>query len=312
LELEDSEVVLDPKQEFATNIVWAPRIWSPLDFLLDCIAIPNEVGFPFYGSDEEGVREGDEGYGGDEEEKEEYYDEQYELHEDDQEVDKGGDEAYDQHHELQEGGGEYPGADKEEYSNDKEEYSNDKEEYSNDKEEYSNDKEEYSNEEDELEENDSEFLQTRGIFYKDYKEQSLFRLSRFIWNPGDPLFGLFRNESPVSVFLPRELVADEAQNVLLTFEEHPSRNLSKGWFIDHKPDEKQFEFLLNWHRRTHSSLSNGSFRSNTLFESYQYLSNLFLSNETLLDQMRKTLLRKRWLFPDENWIHGTGERFPIP
>ncbi|MBR7540350.1 hypothetical protein KC221_29630, partial [Mycobacterium tuberculosis] len=26
---------------------------------------------------------------------------------------------------------------------------------------------------------------------------------------------------------------------------------------------------------------------------------LFLSNEALLDQMTKTLLRKRWLFPDE-------------
>ncbi|KAL4396802.1 hypothetical protein AHAS_Ahas01G0128300 [Arachis hypogaea] len=26
---------------------------------------------------------------------------------------------------------------------------------------------------------------------------------------------------------------------------------------------------------------------------------MFLSNGTLLDQMTKTLLRKRWLFPDE-------------
>ncbi|KAL4184755.1 hypothetical protein AMTRI_Chr10g2690 [Amborella trichopoda] len=52
-------------------------------------------------------------------------------------------------------------------------------------------------------------------------------------------------------------------------------------------------------------------------ESYQHLSNLFLSNGTLLDQMAKTLLRllrKRWLFPDEmkHLIHVTGERFPIP
>ncbi|GKD38371.1 ycf2 protein [Tanacetum coccineum] len=35
---------------------------------------------------------------------------------------------------------------------------------------------------------------------------------------------------------------------------------------------------------------------------YQYLSNLFLSNGTLLDQMTKALLRKRWLFPDEMQI----------
>ncbi|KAF4362373.1 hypothetical protein G4B88_025054 [Cannabis sativa] len=51
--------------------------------------------------------------------------------------------------------------------------------------------------------------------------------------------------------------------------------------------------------RTNSSLSNGFFRSNTPSESYQCLSKLFLSNGTLLDQMTKTLLRKRWLFPDE-------------
>ncbi|PKA54639.1 Protein ycf2 [Apostasia shenzhenica] len=36
--------------------------------------------------------------------------------------------------------------------------------------------------------------------------------------------------------------------------------------------------------------------------------------ESRLDQMTKTLLRKRWLFPDEmkHLIHVTGERFPIP
>ncbi|XLT02674.1 hypothetical protein HN51_052025 [Arachis hypogaea] len=47
------------------------------------------------------------------------------------------------------------------------------------------------------------------------------------------------------------------------------------------------------------TLSNGFFRSNTLSKSYQYLSTMFLSNGTLLDQMTKTLLRKRWLFSDE-------------
>ncbi|KAF4394720.1 hypothetical protein F8388_015626 [Cannabis sativa] len=51
--------------------------------------------------------------------------------------------------------------------------------------------------------------------------------------------------------------------------------------------------------RTNSSLSNGFFHSNTPSQSYQYLSKLFLSNGTLLDQMTKTLLRKRWLFSDE-------------
>uniref|UniRef100_A0A3Q7IE92 Protein Ycf2 n=1 Tax=Solanum lycopersicum TaxID=4081 RepID=A0A3Q7IE92_SOLLC len=65
--------------------------------------------------------------------------------------------------------------------------------------------------------------------------------------------------------------------------------------------EKHFELLINLQRwlRTNSSLSNGSFHFNTLSESYLYLSNLFLSKGTLLDQMPKTWLRKKWLFPDE-------------
>ncbi|RYQ99112.1 hypothetical protein Ahy_B07g086981 [Arachis hypogaea] len=62
--------------------------------------------------------------------------------------------------------------------------------------------------------------------------------------------------------------------------------------------EKHFELLIHRQRwlRTNSSLSNEFFRSNTLSESYQYLSNMFVSNGMLLDQMTKTLLRKRWLF----------------
>ncbi|KAI3666550.1 hypothetical protein L1987_88945 [Smallanthus sonchifolius] len=74
--------------------------------------------------------------------------------------------------------------------------------------------------------------------------------------------------------------------------------------LSRRRQEKHFELLINRQRwlRTNRSLSNGSFRSNTLSESYQYLSNLFLSNGTLLDQMTKALLRKRWLFPDEMQI----------
>ena len=65
--------------------------------------------------------------------------------------------------------------------------------------------------------------------------------------------------------------------------------------------EQNFKFLIDRERwlRTNSSVSNEFFRSNTLYESYQYLSNLFLSNGTLLAQITKTLLRKKWLFPDE-------------
>ncbi|KAI3812066.1 hypothetical protein L1987_16770 [Smallanthus sonchifolius] len=90
---------------------------------------------------------------------------------------------------------------------------------------------------------------------------------------------------------------------LLTPQTNPPTSLYKRWFIK-KTQEKHFELLINRQRwlRTNRSLSNGSFRSNTLSESYQYLSNLFLSNGTLLDQMTKALLRKRWLFPDEMQI----------
>lgn len=65
--------------------------------------------------------------------------------------------------------------------------------------------------------------------------------------------------------------------------------------------EQNFELLIDRQRqfRTNSSFSNELFRSTTLSESYQYLSNLFLSNGTLLAQITKTLLRKRWLFPEE-------------
>nr|QGT34098.1 hypothetical protein RF2 [Chamaesium wolffianum]QGT34115.1 hypothetical protein RF2 [Chamaesium wolffianum] len=145
----------------------------------------------------------------------------------------------------------------------------------------------------------------RGILYqtrdRSSKEQGLFRISPFIWDPADPLFFLFKDQPFVSVFSHRELFADEEMSKgLLTSQTGLPLSLYKRWFIK-KTQEKRFELLINrqrWFRIT-SSLSNGSFRSNTLSESYQYLSNLFLSNGTRLDQMTKTLLRKRWLFPDE-------------
>nr|ATL60709.1 Ycf2 [Rondeletia odorata] len=160
-------------------------------------------------------------------------------------------------------------------------------------------------EEDELQENDSEFLQNGTVQYqtrdRSSKEQGLFRISQFIWDPADPLFFLFKDQPPGSVFSHRELFADEKMSKgLLTSQTDPPTSIYKRWFIKNT-QEKHFELLINRQRwlRTNSSLSNGSFRSNTLSESYQYLSNLFLSNGTLLDQMTKTLLRKRWLFPDE-------------
>nr|YP_009767463.1 Ycf2 [Hedysarum semenovii]QIS98081.1 Ycf2 [Hedysarum semenovii]UWV18546.1 Ycf2 [Hedysarum semenovii] len=160
-----------------------------------------------------------------------------------------------------------------------------------------------------IEEDDSEFLQDGAMQHqtrdRSSKEQGVFRISQFIWEPEDPLFLLFQDHPFVSVFSHREFCADEEMSTgLLTSqtEKYYWKYINKRWFIKN-PEENPFELLIHRQRwlRTNSSLSksNGFFRSNTLSESYQYLSNLFLSNETLLDQMTKTLLRKRWLFPDE-------------
>ncbi|KAF1870772.1 hypothetical protein Lal_00037386 [Lupinus albus] len=103
---------------------------------------------------------------------------------------------------------------------------------------------------------------------------------------------LAKNKPFFSVFSHREFFADEEMSRgLLTSQTDLPTSIYKRWFIKNT-QEKHFEL-------TNSSLSNGFFRSNTLSESYQYLLNLFLSNGKLLDQMTKTLLRKRWLFPDE-------------
>nr|YP_010724397.1 Ycf2 protein [Nivenia stokoei]YP_010724415.1 Ycf2 protein [Nivenia stokoei]WDW31524.1 Ycf2 protein [Nivenia stokoei]WDW31542.1 Ycf2 protein [Nivenia stokoei] len=174
--------------------------------------------------------------------------------------------------------------------------------------------------EDGLQENDSEFLQSGNMQYqtrdRSSKEQGFFRISQFIWDPADPFFFLFKDQPFVSVFSRREFFADEEMlKGLITSQTNLPTSVYKRWFIKNT-QEKHFELLIHRQKwlRTNSSLSNGSFRSNTPSESYQYLSNIFLSNGTLLDQMAKTLLRKKWLFPDEmkHLIHVTGERFPIP
>nr|YP_010173618.1 hypothetical chloroplast RF2 [Medicago arabica]QSJ48855.1 hypothetical chloroplast RF2 [Medicago arabica] len=162
-------------------------------------------------------------------------------------------------------------------------------------------------EEGELQENDSEFLQDGTMEYqtqnRSFKEQGVFRISQFIWDPSDPLFLLFQEDPSVSLFSHRELVADEEMsNILLTCQTEKKywKYLNNRWFRKNMP-EQNFQLLIDRQRqfRTNSSFSNELFRSNTLSESYQYLSNLFLSNGPLLAQITKTLLRKRWLFPEE-------------
>nr|YP_010892211.1 hypothetical chloroplast RF2 [Ludwigia hyssopifolia]YP_010892228.1 hypothetical chloroplast RF2 [Ludwigia hyssopifolia]WJO89907.1 hypothetical chloroplast RF2 [Ludwigia hyssopifolia]WJO89924.1 hypothetical chloroplast RF2 [Ludwigia hyssopifolia] len=170
---------------------------------------------------------------------------------------------------------------------------------------------EYEDDEEyEYEENDSESgtaqYRIRDIFSS--KEKGLFRGRRFLWDPGDPLSSLF-NDSPSPYVLSHEEFSvgkEMLKKMRLIYEgdpptqEDPPKSVRADWFFPNM-EEKDFEF---WKRRkrwlkTSSSLSNEFFRSNNPSEYYQYLSNLFLSNRRLLDQMTKTLLRKRWLFPDE-------------
>ncbi|TYI52139.1 hypothetical protein E1A91_D12G226200v1, partial [Gossypium mustelinum] len=113
-------------------------------------------------------------------------------------------------------------------------------------------------EKDELQENDSIFKRTR-----------FFRISQFIWDPADPLFFLFKDQPFVSM-----------SKGLLTSQTDPPTSVYKRCFIK------------NTWLRTNSSLSNGFFRSNTPSESYKYLSNLFLSNGRLLDQMTNIVKKK--------------------
>ncbi|KAG4116951.1 hypothetical protein ERO13_D12G199050v2, partial [Gossypium hirsutum] len=113
-------------------------------------------------------------------------------------------------------------------------------------------------EKDELQENESIFKRTR-----------FFRISQFIWDPAHPLFFLFKDQPFVSM-----------SKGLLTSQTDPPTSVYKRCFIK------------NTWLRTNSSLSNGFFRSNTPSESYKYLSNLFLSNGRLLDQMTNIVKKK--------------------
>jgi len=154
-------------------------------------------------------------------------------------------------------------------------------------------------------------------YHTSTKERNFFQLSRFIWDPADPLFFLFQFKTKY-VFSDQEFFADDADEEIskVLFPPPPSpspypsqieppKYIFESLFLENK-QEKHFELLINFNSekrlRTIRININGSFRSNTVSESYQYLSNLFLSNGRLLDQMTKTLWRKRWLFPDEMQI----------
>nr|YP_009405985.1 hypothetical chloroplast RF2 [Lobelia sessilifolia]YP_009406008.1 hypothetical chloroplast RF2 [Lobelia sessilifolia]ASA38059.1 hypothetical chloroplast RF2 [Lobelia sessilifolia]ASA38084.1 hypothetical chloroplast RF2 [Lobelia sessilifolia] len=272
---------VNPQKVFSNFIVWAPRIWSPWGFLFDWVerTNDNELGVPYWSSsfwakqiqfvladyEEDELEENDQ-------ENDSYYDEDEvepnpnPLEADEQKKERGVYYKLDD----QDNDGFEPQFDRFNYEVGDKFY--------------------------------EAFLQsiylTRARI-RISKEQVLFRISQFIWNPGNPFFVLSEDPALASMFSHREFFADADEEILKWFITSEIKSMRKSWIFE-ETQEKRFEGLNHrrrWLRRTNSS--NGSFRSNTLSESYQYLSNLFLSNRTLLDQMQKTLVRKRWLFPDD-------------
>nr|ASA38238.1 hypothetical chloroplast RF2 [Lobelia sp. 2 EBK-2017]ASA38263.1 hypothetical chloroplast RF2 [Lobelia sp. 2 EBK-2017] len=272
---------VNPQKVFSNFIVWAPRIWSPWGFLFDWVerTNDNELGVPYWSSsfwakqiqfvladyEEDELEENDQ-------ENDSYYDEDEvepnpnPLEADEQKKDRGVYYKLDD----QDNDGFEPQFDRFNYEVGDKFY--------------------------------DAFLQsiylTRARI-RISKEQVLFRISQFIWNPGNPFFVLSEDPAFASMFSHREFFGDADEEILKWFITSEIKSMRKSWIFE-ETQEKRFEGLNHrrrWLRRTNSS--NGSFRSNTLSESYEYLSNLFLSNRTLLDQMQKTLVRKRWLFPDD-------------
>ena len=74
--------------------------------------------------------------------------------------------------------------------------------------------------------------------------------------------------------------------------------ISERWFREKTRDDKFKQRLLKGERENIDLLSNESLIYKTLFESYEYLSNLFFSNRMLFKQMIDTLLKTKWLSPN--------------
>nr|UDZ61554.1 hypothetical protein RF2 [Sagittaria trifolia] len=155
-----------------------------------------------------------------------------------------------------------------------------------------------------LEQRESAFVHMAAAQYetqdKYSQEQGFFQRTQFIWDPTDPFFFLFADDEqpPRFVFLQQDLFEDRRISAF-RFRKRISKRLAKGW-INEEEQIKDFEAL----RRRKDYMSGippdkRSFRSHALFECYQYLSNLFLSNRMVLDHIAKTLFRKRWLLLEE-------------
>nr|YP_011033898.1 hypothetical protein RF1 [Gueldenstaedtia verna]WRI15699.1 hypothetical protein RF1 [Gueldenstaedtia verna] len=299
------------EEDLFNHIVWAPTLWHPWDFLFDWKERPDDLGFPYSGTsfrDEEDFDEVDSDEVNSSEEEGKLQENEIEDKELKQLL-SAQDEFEMLLNELQ----------------------------ANHRQRQENKLQRNQLQDKDLEENDSEFLEDLEDVYETQarfsKERGFFRISQFLWEPWDPLFWLFK-EDAVPLFSHRDqeffphqdedvdpddefftLIAEEIESLFvdsLVITEHnrkldsedknPFKDMKQSFFIK-DPLKEHVEELIDQQKclRTNSSFSNanGSFRANTLYESYQYLANLFLSNGTLLDQMTKTLVRNGWLFPDD-------------
>nr|YP_010158649.1 Ycf2 protein [Campanula zangezura]QRG30855.1 Ycf2 protein [Campanula zangezura] len=278
-------IKIDLPKMFADFVVWSPRIWSPWGFLLNWIERfnANELGFPswsrsFFAKQIEAILFN--------------YDED-DLEENDQENDSHSNE--DQGEENRD-----PVEEKEKKKERPTFYKLEDEDQDGYGPNFNPLDYDYDDDVAEAEAFVQSVYQTRARI-RSSQEQIFFRISRFIWDPGNPLLILSDDPFIVAMFSAREFFPDVEAYEDKWFFTAEIKSLKKSWFLD-ETQEKYGDWLIQrqrWLRRPNNSFSKGSFRSTALSESYQYLSNLFLSNRTVVNEMKKLLVSKRWLFPDD-------------
>nr|YP_009435799.1 hypothetical chloroplast RF2 [Monopsis alba]YP_009435822.1 hypothetical chloroplast RF2 [Monopsis alba]ATG25800.1 hypothetical chloroplast RF2 [Monopsis alba]ATG25825.1 hypothetical chloroplast RF2 [Monopsis alba] len=276
---------VDPQKFFSDFIAWAPRIWSPWGFLFDSVerVTDNQLGFAYWSSS--------------------FWAKQMDI----DIVGKDFSDEFDEDYQ----------------ENDQEKDSEDKAKLNPNplQKKYKKKKGLFYKLEDQDDGFESDFDTYNYVgkkFYEAFlrnvyktrakmifsKEQVLFRVSQFIWHPGNPFVFLSDDPAFASIFSHREFFVETDRQVLKWYVTAEIKSMKKSWLLEEAKD-MHFDRLTSrrrWLRRSDPALSKASkasFRSHTLSESFQYLSNLFLSNRTLVEQIKKTLVRKRWLFPDD-------------
>nr|YP_009054005.1 Ycf2 protein [Hanabusaya asiatica]AHY94462.1 Ycf2 protein [Hanabusaya asiatica] len=275
-------IKIDPHKVFENFIVWAPRKWSPWGFLLDWLerANANELGFPYWSR----------GVFAKEMEAILFNSNQDNLEENDPENDSHSDE--DEQNPLEE----------KEQNKEKSTFYKLEDDYvfadaPFNPFDYDN---LFDDEHDEVEEAFLKSVYKTRTRIRSCQEQIFFGITQFIWDPGNPLLSLSDDPSIAVLFSPREFTDTDLDEEKWFFT-GDIKTMEQSWFVA-QTQEKHCQWLIQRHRllrRPNNSLSKGSFRSTALAESYQYLSNWFRSKRTLVNQLQKLLVKKRWLFPDD-------------